>query len=622
MRYRATVKNGDKETTILNGQLSLSDPVVSLGCDNMPNTFTFCISPAHPAYKLINPLSSEIFVYEDGVEIFRGRSISSSEDIQLTGQVTCESDIAYLCDTIIRPYDKNTSIINFMKFVIDEHNKQVEERKRFRVGTISVVDENNIIRRWSADYSTSFAVLKDKLVASHGGYFRTRMTKGVRYIDYLVGQNEQSAQEIRYGRNLISMIKNIDATEVFTALIPTGAKKDVQIAGGGTKTEIVTIESENGGKDYIYDQSAVDKYGWIFRRVEWSDVATAKTLLAKAKAYLAEHIYLPAQMTVSAVDLKDLGADMDSMDVGSFVRVVSKPHGINSRFKLTRKSINLLDPSKCSVELGGTARTSTGSAADSFISIANAVKDLEETTSVEMLERIENARQLITGGLGGYVVIGGNAKDGHPEEILVMDNPDKSKAKNVIRFNQNGIGFSNNGYKGPFNSAWTIDGSFNAKFITTGEMLADRIRGGTFEVGGTGTGKDGEIKILNKDGKLIGEINSDGVAFYAGEIKLGQDKSGQYNFQVTPQGRVIAKLLEIDGVNQGATLSGTEVIALETLQSNDGLKVSGYSDLGDVGCTGLGCETLTIGNTVIRENTLQSVLYLEDRVTRLENAVF
>ena len=584
MRYRATVKNGDTETTILNGQLSLSDPVVSLGCDNMPNTFTFGITPAHPSYKLINPLSSDVFVYEDGAEIFRGRSVSSAEDIQLTGQITCESDIAYLCDTIIRPYDKNCSIIDFFKFVIDEHNRQVEERKRFSVGQISVVDSNNFIRRWSADYSTSFAVLKDKLVASHGGYIRTRIENGTRYIDYLSGQNEQSAQEIRYGRNLINMSKNVDATEVFTALIPTGAKKEVHTEGGGTKTETVTIESENGGVDYIYDQSAVEKYGWIFRRVEWSDVATAKTLLAKAKEYLAEHIYLPAQMTVSAVDLKDLGANVDSLDVGSFVRVISKPHGIDSRFKITRKSINLLDPSKCSVDLGGTARTSTGSAADSFISISKAVSDLEETTSVEMIARIEAARQLITGGLGGYVVIGGNAKDGHPEEILVMDNPDKTIAKNVIRFNQNGIGFSNRGYKGPFNSAWTIDGAFNAAFITTGNMLADRIRGGTFEVGGKELSTDGRINVRNINGDIIGIIDKDGIQILDGEIKLGRLGADSYNFSVDKRGKLTAKMFEIDGLAEGSTLHANEIIC-DTLNVKKSTSLSGLDIPSVIACT-------------------------------------
>jgi hypothetical protein len=49
---------------------------------------------------------------------------------------------------------------------------------------------------------------------------------------------------------------------------------------------------------------------------------------------------------------------------------------------------------------------------------------------------------------------------------------------NVIRINANGIGFSTNGYNGPFNTAWTLDGNFVADFITTGTLNANLIKTG------------------------------------------------------------------------------------------------------------------------------------------------
>ena len=97
----------------------------------------------------------------------------------------------------------------------------------------------------------------------------------------------------------------------------------------------------------------------------------------------------------------------------------------------------------------------------------------------------------------------GRAEDGHPEEILIMDAPSKETARNVIRMNKNGIGFSTSGYNGVYRNAWTIDGNLVADFVTTGSMLADRIRGGTLEVGGSGLGKDGEIILKDKDGDIL-----------------------------------------------------------------------------------------------------------------------
>lgn len=94
------------------------------------------------------------------------------------------------------------------------------------------------------------------------------------------------------------------------------------------------------------------------------------------------------------------------------------------------------------------------------------------------LERaIEHATDLISGGLGGHVVIS-VGENGKPNEILIMDTDDVSTAVNVIRMNVNGIGFSKTGYNGPFTTAWTIDGVFNADFINAGTLTATIIKAG------------------------------------------------------------------------------------------------------------------------------------------------
>lgn len=70
----------------------------------------------------------------------------------------------------------------------------------------------------------------------------------------------------------------------------------------------------------------------------------------------------------------------------------------------------------------------------------------------------------------GYVYIDDN-------EILILDKLPKEQAKNVWRFGLGGIGFSSKGYEGPFETAITMDGQINAKFITTGTMAVARIEG-------------------------------------------------------------------------------------------------------------------------------------------------
>lgn len=95
-----------------------------------------------------------------------------------------------------------------------------------------------------------------------------------------------------------------------------------------------------------------------------------------------------------------------------------------------------------------------------------------------MSAAIQNATSLITGQSGGYVVINTDEVTGQPYELLVMDAPDIGSTVNIWRWNVSGLGFSHNGYNGPFETAITSDGQIVADFITTGTLAANLIKAG------------------------------------------------------------------------------------------------------------------------------------------------
>ena len=107
-----------------------------------------------------------------------------------------------------------------------------------------------------------------------------------------------------------------------------------------------------------------------------------------------------------------------------------------------------------------------------------------------------------------------------------MDTSDKETAKSVIQINKNGIGFSTTGINGPYKNAWTIDGNLVADFITTGTMLADRVKGGTLEIGGSGFARDGKIVVYNASGGQIGYWDKTGLHVYEGVIEGSRIRGG------------------------------------------------------------------------------------------------
>lgn len=80
---------------------------------------------------------------------------------------------------------------------------------------------------------------------------------------------------------------------------------------------------------------------------------------------------------------------------------------------------------------------------------------------------------------------------------------------------------------------WTTFGTgqgFIADLIVAGAMLADRIRGGTLVAGG-GSGKNGVIRVLDKDGNEIGRWSLDGIDLKKGTIRGTEITLGGTNNQ-------------------------------------------------------------------------------------------
>lgn len=140
-------------------------------------------------------------------------------------------------------------------------------------------------------------------------------------------------------------------------------------------------------------------------------------------------------------------------------------------------------------------------AGDTDIKIADTKDDLQQYT--------DNAVDKLAGNKGGYIYLRRN-DDGTPSEIFIMDSPSPTTAKNCLRINKEGVGGSTNGINGPFNFSCLIDGSINATMVTTGTMIADRIKGGTLTLGGLNN-EYGSLIIVDKDGNQIGTWDKNGI---------------------------------------------------------------------------------------------------------------
>ena len=352
-------------------QLKLINPKISQE-DNKVGSFTFTIYPDHPYYNFIDKMKSIITVYEEGISepLFRGRVYDEKTGFYNEKQVSCEGELAFLLDSIQRPYtfpDKEkgqsgTPAELFIQY-INNHNSQVDETRQFKIGNITVTDPNNYIVRSNSDYVSTWDELNAKLIDHLGGHLWVRHESDGVYIDYLADFDVLSNQMIEFGKNLLDLQKNIKVDGFATALIPLGAKlKDEE---GNETGERLTIKSVNNNVDYVYNAEAVAQYGYIFTTNTWDDVTLASNLKTKGQAYIDNVAQFAASIEVSAADLNGATIDgevasVNSFRIGRYVKVNTKPHSIeNQKFIISKLTRELLKPENTKLTLGTTYKTLT-----------------------------------------------------------------------------------------------------------------------------------------------------------------------------------------------------------------------------------------------------------------------
>ena len=335
----------------------LVSPSLSLEL-NKTGTFTFTMYPDHPGYGVISKLKSIIEVKKDGAVLFRGRPLSSKEGFYKQLDYTCEGELAFLLDSRVRPFEMAGGVTELFSYLVQQHNEQVEEAKQFKVGNVTVTDPNDYINRSNVTYETTWDILNTRLLDTLGGYLWVRHESDGVYLDYLADFPYTSGQRIVFGENLLDYAQTRSGDEIITALLPLGAK--LTDSEGKTTEERLTIASVNDGKDYVYDQEAVDQYGWILGTQTWDDVTQAGNLKQKALDALNEQVKTVATIEMSAADLSQMDASFDDFRIGQYVFVDSPPHGLDAeKFLVEKMSLRLDDPAQNKLTFGRVYATFT-----------------------------------------------------------------------------------------------------------------------------------------------------------------------------------------------------------------------------------------------------------------------
>ncbi len=489
---------GDEKLVIYNSKLEQAL--------NDAGTFEFTITKNNPLYDEIYPRVSSVRITKNDTEIFFGQVRTSEEVLEGEKDVSCVGELSFLYDSI-QPQKRYQDYTpqQFFNELVTNHNNQVEDDKKFRSGKVTVTDPNDSLYRFT-NFEDTLTDIRDKLCDSLNGYLRIRKSEGNRYIDLLRLEDygKYSDQPIKFGYNLLDFVKKDSGEAIYTALIPLGARLDESQIDG--LDSYLTIESVNGGKNYLKNDAAIKQFGLIWAVQKWDDVTVPENLILKGKEWLRSNQYKTLTLELTAIDMSMLKSDIDSFDLGDTIHVIAKDFGLDAVYPVQKKTTYLQEPEKNTIVLSNTSLSKSyskkveGSLQNiegSIQNLTNSVNSVrqEMPTEKKLLElTTARAESLINIGTHGNVYLVNDGR-GYPKELLIMDSQDIGTAKEVWKFADNELKHSITGYNGTYQ-----------KVLSDGKVIGECV---------SGILKD----IILENGSLTTPVITDAV-IYGGQIHM------------------------------------------------------------------------------------------------------
>lgn len=203
---------------------------------NKSDVFTFEITPDNEYYNLILERSDDnkISIYNNDKLIFRGEITSISQNFIGTKTVTCNDELSYLNNILIRPHatDKKSADLVFPKKpkeyverLIYEHNKRSAKQERFILDKDSLewmdkLDDLSIIED---SYSTVSDLLSTYILELYNCHIKMKYEGSSRIISIHKTELKKAVREIDFGYNLLDYTKEINTENVCSYVIPYGA---------------------------------------------------------------------------------------------------------------------------------------------------------------------------------------------------------------------------------------------------------------------------------------------------------------------------------------------------------------------------------------------------------------
>lgn len=327
---------------------------ISLSLDNIDSA-SFSVPFSNELYGNFKLMTDFIEVIDQTTKarVFYGRiskiNSSVSNDGRVITQITCESRLAYLLDSLqVFRIANHTNVKDFFTDLIHAHNSQVEEYKRFEIGNIEIGDNDNILRGIST--ASTMDNIKEKLISRLGGYLK--LTDNT--INYVKNIGVLQETPIILGKNVVDAQREYSPENLFTRLYPFGAEiipknEDKNNEFGNPRIDISDV---NDGKKYLDNDELKAFYGVIEKSIIFDDVHDKNILKNKGLKTLNDEKFQQISWTINVLDLALIDIAFERLRLGNRHNIIIPVLSKNEQLQIIAKEIDITAPQRSTLTFG------------------------------------------------------------------------------------------------------------------------------------------------------------------------------------------------------------------------------------------------------------------------------
>ncbi len=328
---------------------------------------SFTIPYNHPMYDDIHKLSTMIVIKNDDRIVWFGRVYSIKRDFYNNKQITCEGALTFLNDICLMPFhyyeedaiqnsDTKTYHItpvcksDHLAYILELYNKRCSKKRCVQINPCSEIISSEANITGADSYNTILQEIQDKIIEDYDYSILTKYDlneDGWIVPIFEIGRLPFSncTQTIEFGKNLIDFEEFISADELYSSIIPVGSGN-------------ISIFNDNNADDadskipifdrnYYITTGLESSCGVIDKVVNFDSIEDRSVLRTTGEKILElGGGVTESTFTINAVDLHLLDVNVDEIEAGASLRMISKPHKLDRYFVCLKTEIDMLSPDR------------------------------------------------------------------------------------------------------------------------------------------------------------------------------------------------------------------------------------------------------------------------------------